>query len=932
MKVAGALAVLMLGGMSAWGEPSFTGHVTNAPTAKSLRTIYEDQHYQFAGHHFGTGGEDGEPSLYVCRNSTKQWARLDQVVTRDAVLGRSPDFDKVTMAVGWDHAGLKNQTHAAIPLRTGGSIMLPDKIEFDAERKVYRLTHGSTYGEHSHPTILAIRRDDLDAFFAAAVPPAPLAVQLAVGTTGDTVEVAAWFVNRAKDPQAYKGGLGMRTSRYSCTLTLTDPDGKQWSADAPPLPEHQHYKDVVVPPGGKVLIGRWDLTALRYSAGERAGAGAKTTFAELPKPARWQVQWWDGVFQLGSPLRSGTVEFALLLDGVMPATTVRGADKPSSSSTTLVERAAPGHADSSAASVHKLLLPQPDKKVVPVTRAENGKTIRAVVGQTVEVCLPTSEWQAETVNSEVVGFVGNRLEPFGYPQPDPPGDATTAKPLHTAVFAYRALKPGRADLQMKHIPPAGLRIRYLPDGELFAVTVEVLLPSDGKAAERAAQTLEPFYRNGWHGWPVGTEVRVTFLDDKVDGWYSYVQPDLVYRLTETALTRTQVVDGKPVVQQFDPANEAGWQPAYLHKLPTAKTTPTTIEIDGVKIDCLLYESTMDDIGRDVGGTTVLKEWVLADQPTIWLRTEVNQNYKVIKSLRALKQVGDRQVPCVVVEERMQMSGGHQVSTTWLSSEVPGHLVEKISQIWLEGRQQRSHEKLVEVREPSPATVAVLIRALTDSADDQRAKAAAELRRILTGNPAAAPNRHERAFWEARLAQIKRGMSAAEALRILLPDATPADREKATEGGAWSGGSGVNMCRLDDYWVVTLYLVDYANKKIAPEPPPAMRASARSVWVKPTDDYAGSWTTYFVNGQKAHEIQYRAGKYDGPFTAFHDDGSKANQQHYKAGVCHGTDTGWHRNGQKAYEGIYEHGKQIGTWRWWDEAGKVTSEKTFTEPTP
>jgi antitoxin component YwqK of YwqJK toxin-antitoxin module len=141
-----------------------------------------------------------------------------------------------------------------------------------------------------------------------------------------------------------------------------------------------------------------------------------------------------------------------------------------------------------------------------------------------------------------------------------------------------------------------------------------------------------------------------------------------------------------------------------------------------------------------------------------------------------------------------------------------------------------------------------------------------------------------------------------------------------------------MCRLDDYWVVTLYLVDYANKKIAPEPPPALRASARSVWVQPPANHTGQWTTYFVNGQKAHEIQYRAGKYDGPFTAFHDDGSKAYQQHYKAGVCHGTDTGWHRNGQKAYEGIYEHGKQIGTWRWWDEAGKVTSEKTFTEPTP
>lgn len=44
--------------------------------------------------------------------------------------------------------------------------MLPDKVEFDEKQNIYRLTHGSTYGEHSHPTILVIHRGDLDAFFA----------------------------------------------------------------------------------------------------------------------------------------------------------------------------------------------------------------------------------------------------------------------------------------------------------------------------------------------------------------------------------------------------------------------------------------------------------------------------------------------------------------------------------------------------------------------------------------------------------------------------------------------------------------------------------------------------------------------------------------------------------------------------------------------
>lgn len=279
---------------------------------------------------------------------------------------------------------------------------------------------------------------------------------------------------------------------------------------------------------------------------------------------------------------------------------------------------------------------------------------------------------------------------------------------------------------------------------------------------------------------------------------------------------------------------------------------------------------------------------------------------------------------------MEMSGGHQVTTTWLSPEVPGHVVEKISQIWLDGRQQRSHEKLVEVREPSPATVAVLIRALDDSENDQRAKAAAELRRILAANPAAAPNRQDRAFWEARLAQIKPGMTEADAQALLLPDATPAERKKSVMGGLWSGHSGSIVCRLDDYWTATIHLEDFESPKVILAP--ALNANVRSVWVKPPDDFTGTWTTYFVNGQKAHEIQYHAGKYDGTFTAFHDDGSKSYEQHYVAGVAHGTDTGWHRSGRRMYEGRYEHGQQIGTWRWWDEDGKVTSEKTLTEPTP
>ena len=228
-----------------------------------------------------------------------------------------------------------------------------------------------------------------------------------------------------------------------------------------------------------------------------------------------------------------------------------------------------------------------------------------------------------------------------------------------------------------------------------------------------------------------------------------------------------------------------------------------------------------------------------------------------------------------------------------------------------------------------AAVRERIDALGDVDNSRRAKAAAELRKLLAADPSAAPNCHARAFWEARVSRVKPGMGKAAALAILLPDATAAEREQAWGSGPWSGRSGVAGCRLDDYWMVTLSLVDFDNQKIAPEPPPALQACVRQVWVNAPSDYTGAWATYFVNGQISHEIDYRNGKYHGRFTAYHDDGTKAFQQHYVDGVCHGDDTGWHRNGRVSYQGRYEQGKQVGRWRWWDENTKLTSERVFED---
>ena len=215
-------------------------------------------------------------------------------------------------------------------------------------------------------------------------------------------------------------------------------------------------------------------------------------------------------------------------------------------------------------------------------------------------------------------------------------------------------------------------------------------------------------------------------------------------------------------------------------------------------------------------------------------------------------------------------------------------------------------------------VPALVKALDDPRNDVRAYAAEAIRAILAVDPAAAPNYHDRAYWEKQIRGVNVGMELEEAVRSLLPNATPAEREQAMQAGPWSGQSGVFMLRLDDYWTVTLYVVNIEDKKLCQAP--ALNQHVRSTWVQPPADYTGIWVTWFVNGQKANEVHYRNGQYGGTFTAFHDNGGRCYEQHYKENICDGTDTGWYRSGKKMYEGQYKDGKQDGRWQHWYEDGK------------
>ena len=184
--------------------------------------------------------------------------------------------------------------------------------------------------------------------------------------------------------------------------------------------------------------------------------------------------------------------------------------------------------------------------------------------------------------------------------------------------------------------------------------------------------------------------------------------------------------------------------------------------------------------------------------------------------------------------------------------------------------------LIKIGKPaSPA----LVKVLSDPRNDVRAFAAEALRSILSSDPTSAPNCHEKAFWEQRIARLKAGMTLNEALELLLPELSPAERRKTCQGMACGGGGCTGTYRLDDCWMIVIYSFDDRRSRTPRtdrkglqhdftadleqwklgSTPSVLEPSFRQVWVKPPAGYTGPWVTWHVNGQKANEIQYSNGQ-------------------------------------------------------------------------
>jgi hypothetical protein len=138
-----------------------------------------------------------------------RWLRIEKVSTRDGRFGTSrsddPEAQKKLhkIPVAWDFTPYRDKPHIELPLRTSGSIAFPDRIEYEAKSKRYKLRFFSKLKIDSAETILYIPRADLLAAFgngeSAGVGDAPAANKV---QKISVIRDLRWFVDFFPDGSA----------------------------------------------------------------------------------------------------------------------------------------------------------------------------------------------------------------------------------------------------------------------------------------------------------------------------------------------------------------------------------------------------------------------------------------------------------------------------------------------------------------------------------------------------------------------------------------------------------------------------------------------------------------------------------------------------------------------------------------------------------
>jgi hypothetical protein len=171
-----ALAVGSLAAVAHVGTAqSFTFCVADAPR-RNFAIVYYDADFLFASRHYGSQEDRGgntRPGFFVHSKAHNQWIELKSISTKDGRFGKSasdvPEENArfLRVSVSWDFTGLAAKPYAELPLRTSGSIELPDSIAFEPTTGRYMLDFMPSWrAVPSAVTELRIRRSDLVEAFA----------------------------------------------------------------------------------------------------------------------------------------------------------------------------------------------------------------------------------------------------------------------------------------------------------------------------------------------------------------------------------------------------------------------------------------------------------------------------------------------------------------------------------------------------------------------------------------------------------------------------------------------------------------------------------------------------------------------------------------------------------------------------------------------
>ena len=90
------------------------------------------------------------------------------------------------------------------------------------------------------------------------------------------------------------------------------------------------------------------------------------------------------------------------------------------------------------------------------------------------------------------------------------------------------------------------------------------------------------------------------------------------------------------------------------------------------------------------------------------------------------------------------------------------------------------------------------------------------------------------------------------------------------------------------------------------------------------------TKYYPNRKVEMSGTYKNAKRDGYWVSFYENGNKWSEGNYRDGMAEGRRTTYFESGKVRYTGEYLNNRRVGKWQFYDEAGNLLKEVDFTTP--